>query len=356
MSNAPMMALVVEDDRSWQGILTELLSDAGLQVETAATLEQALPLIRARAHRIAVLDLSLEGSDPHNREGLQVLEAVRRSDPGCAAILLTGFATVELAVNVLTEAGAFSCLRKEAFSRAQFRELVQKALRLPPPLSPSPSEPSAPAVPSPATSTPAGAPIGGTALVAEDDAGWRSILTELLSGAGYRVLAAAGFGEALGLLRREKFNLAIVDLTLTPGLPGSPEEAQDGRRLLSISRTARIPTIVLSGTSDPDGVQQTFTEYEVFAYLSKQAFDRRAFLETVQAARSSGPAQAGELNRLTDREWEVLELLAQGMTNKEIASRLVITTNTVKRHLKSIFEKLDIHTRAAAAAKAARLG
>lgn len=356
MSNPPMMALVVEDDRSWQGILTELLTDAGLQVETASTLEQALPLIRARAHRIAVLDLSLEGSDPHNRDGLQVLEAVRRSDPGCAAILLTGFATVELAVNVLTEAGAFSCLRKEAFSRAQFRELVQKALRLPPQLSQSPNEPDLPAALSPVAPVPAGTPSGGTALVAEDDAGWRSILTELLSGGGYRVLAAAGFGEALGLLRREKFNLAIVDLTLTPGLPGSPEESQDGRRLLSISRTARIPTIVLSGTADPDGVQQTFTEYEVFAYLAKQTFDRRAFLQTVQAARSSGPAQAGELNRLTDREWEVLELLAQGMTNKEIASRLVITTNTVKRHLKSIFEKLDIHTRAAAAAKAARLG
>jgi DNA-binding NarL/FixJ family response regulator len=47
-----------------------------------------------------------------------------------------------------------------------------------------------------------------------------------------------------------------------------------------------------------------------------------------------------------------LELLAQGMTNKEIADSLVISTNTVKRHLKAIFEKLDIHTRSAAAAKA----
>lgn len=351
-----MLALVVEDDRSWQGILTELLGDAGLQVETASTLEEAMPLIRARTHRIAVLDLSLEASDPHNREGLQVLETVRRSDPGCASILLTGFATVELAVNVLTEAGAFSCLRKEAFSRAQFRELVQKALRLPPTLAPIQSASGASAGAPLTTPALAGTAAGGTVLIAEDDAGWRSILAELLSGAGYSVYAAAGFGEALGLLRRVKFNIAIVDLTLTPGLPGSPEEAQDGRRLLSISRTARIPTIVLSGSADPEGVQATFTEYEVFAYLAKQTFDRRAFLDTIQAARSSGPAQAGELNKLTDREWEVLELLAQGMTNKEIASRLVITTNTVKRHLKSIFEKLDIHTRAAAAAKVARLG
>ena len=46
-------------------------------------------------------------------------------------------------------------------------------------------------------------------------------------------------------------------------------------------------------------------------------------------------------------------MLAQGLTNKEIAERLVITTNTVKRHLKAIFEKLDVHTRSAATAKAA---
>ena len=39
------------------------------------------------------------------------------------------------------------------------------------------------------------------------------------------------------------------------------------------------------------------------------------------------------------------------MTNKEIAEALVITSNTVKRHLKAIFEKLKIHTRSAAAAK-----
>ena len=63
-----------------------------------------------------------------------------------------------------------------------------------------------------------------------------------------------------------------------------------------------------------------------------------------------------ELQLLTDREREVLALLAGGMTNKEIAETLVITTNTVKRHLKAVFEKLDIHTRSAAAAKAINAG
>jgi len=60
-----------------------------------------------------------------------------------------------------------------------------------------------------------------------------------------------------------------------------------------------------------------------------------------------------KLSALTDREHEVLDLLAQGLTNKEIAEKLYITTNTVKRHLKAIFEKLDVHTRSAATAKVA---
>ena len=48
----------------------------------------------------------------------------------------------------------------------------------------------------------------------------------------------------------------------------------------------------------------------------------------------------------------MFDLMAKGMTNKEIADSLVITSNTVKRHLKAIFEKLEVHTRSAAAAKA----
>jgi DNA-binding NarL/FixJ family response regulator len=93
----------------------------------------------------------------------------------------------------------------------------------------------------------------------------------------------------------------------------------------------------------------------VFACLTKQTFQRRVFLQTITEAREASRADS-ELNVLTAREHEVLELLARGMTNKEIAQVLVITTNTVKRHLKSIFGKLDVHTRSAAAAKAVSAG
>jgi DNA-binding NarL/FixJ family response regulator len=58
--------------------------------------------------------------------------------------------------------------------------------------------------------------------------------------------------------------------------------------------------------------------------------------------------RASEPEALTQREREVLALLAAGLTNKEIAARLVISPNTVQSHLKAIFGKLGVATRAAA--------
>ena len=52
-----------------------------------------------------------------------------------------------------------------------------------------------------------------------------------------------------------------------------------------------------------------------------------------------------DLESLTDREGDVLDLLVQGLTNNQIAERLVISPNTVKRHLKAIFAKLGVSTR-----------
>jgi DNA-binding NarL/FixJ family response regulator len=360
-------ALIVEDDHSWQQLLSEILTDAGLTVDIADSVEAAVACLRAVPHRLAIVDLSLSGSDHHNRDGLRVLDAVRHHDPGCVTMLLTGFATVELAVNALTEHGAFTCLRKEAFHRAQFRELVGRALASAPPLGAVPPGPGG-AILDDLVVSKAGAAFReetppGLALVVEDDAGWRSILYELLTDAGYQVRPCISLGEALGCLRREKYVLAVVDLSLVRSTladsslwvksPSGPD--LEGYRLLVSTRAAGIPTIVVSGIATPTEIERAYSEYSVFAYLEKQAFDRDVFLRTVAEARSARRT-GNELDRLTDREREVLNLLAQGMTNKEIAETLVITANTVKRHLKAIFEKLEIHTRAAAAAKAINAG
>ena len=55
------------------------------------------------------------------------------------------------------------------------------------------------------------------------------------------------------------------------------------------------------------------------------------------------------VERLTRREREVLELVAEGRTNAEIGRQLWIASGTVRRHLENVFSKLDVHTRTAAA-------
>src|SRR5687768_12490129 len=225
MMGQTLRALVVEDDHSWQQILSEILSDCGLEVDVAANLGEATLILKSQPHRLAVVDLSLSPNDHNNYDGLRVLDTIRRLDPNCRAILLTGFATVELAVTALTDYGAFTFLRKESFHRSQFRDIVYRIL-VSPPIVTAQTPASAPTL---STSTAKGVtgPLKNPrekALVVEDDAGWRSILEELLVDAGFMVRTCASFGDALGNLRKENYSLAVIDLSLQGrinSLPGN---------------------------------------------------------------------------------------------------------------------------------------
>jgi ATP/maltotriose-dependent transcriptional regulator MalT len=127
----------------------------------------------------------------------------------------------------------------------------------------------------------------------------------------------------------------------------------DGYHVLANTHAAAIATIVVSGVAAPGDVERAYREFGIVACLEKQAFDRSAFRQTVNDARRVDSAAAGDaLATLTLRERDVLKLLAQGLPNGEIATALVISTNTVKRHLKAIYAKLGVSTRAAATARA----
>lgn len=352
MADNVIRALVVEDDSSWQQLLSEILTDSGLEVDIAENYEDAVERLRAAPHRLAVLDLSLAGTDHNNQDGLQVAEAVRRHDPGCVTIFLTGFATVELAVHVMQEKGAFTCLRKEAFRRSEFRKVVSQALAHIPaaPVAAAPPVNEAPG--RAASPVEEDDPQERRALIVEDDPGWKGLLTELLQDAGYEVLPSSSYVEAIGLLKREPFTLAVLDLSLASSIT---ENNLDGFRLLASTQKAGVPAVVVSGYADPARIEQAYAENLIVACLEKQAFDRKAFLRTVKNIRPLAETDP-VLQSLTDREREVLALLARGLTNKEIAKALTITPNTVKRHLKSLFAKLDVNTRAAASAKAISMG
>jgi DNA-binding NarL/FixJ family response regulator len=360
MNHSNFRVLVVEDDLSWQQILSEILSDSGLEVEVSSNFEEAVNSLKAQPHRLAVVDLSLSPNDHNNYDGLRVLDTIRILDPDCRTILLTGFATVELAVTALSEYGAFTFLRKENFHRGQFREIVNRAMASAPQTfhsnSPANIKTESTTAPNLSILQPQPISIIGRAIVVEDDAGWRSIIEELLVDSGYSVCTCRSFGEAISYLRREKFSVAIVDLSLNGTFTYSDGQkfigdSLQGYQLLSTTRASGLPTIVVSGVASPEEIKRAYSEQSIFAYLEKQSFDRASFRRLLEEVRISDTFKS-ELSILTGREREVLDLLAQGMTNKDIADKLFITINTVKRHLKAIFEKLDVHTRSAAAAKA----
>jgi DNA-binding NarL/FixJ family response regulator len=339
-------ALIVEDDNAWQQIMSEILSDCGLEVDAADGLDPAVAALKKQPHRLAVVDLSLSPNDHNNTDGLRVLENIRRLDPDCKPILLTGFATVEVAVAALTEYGAFTFLQKESFNRGQFKEIIHRILAS----APQTGEKAEPIVSVAEKTSAAGT---SKALIVDDDAGWRSILEDLLGDTGFQSQPCASFGEALAWLRKAQFTLAVIDLSLNETAPKQDGREPNGYQLLALARERNIPTVVISGFSEPEEIQRIYKRFSIAAYIEKQAFDRATFKRIVEDIRNS-PVPGGKLASLTDREREVLDLLAQGLTNKEIADKLVITTNTVKRHLKAIFEKLDVHTRSAATAKVTR--
>ena len=94
----------------------------------------------------------------------------------------------------------------------------------------------------------------------------------------------------------------------------------------------------------------------VFAGQSRLSPSMAAKLLQEFAAMSKRAAEARQLPapRLTDREMEVLRLVAQGLNNRDIAKELFISENTVKNHIRNILEKLHLHSRMEAVVYAVR--
>jgi LuxR family maltose regulon positive regulatory protein len=85
--------------------------------------------------------------------------------------------------------------------------------------------------------------------------------------------------------------------------------------------------------------------------------EREARKHLVAQTVSQVPSTAESLLApLTERELDVLHLLAEGLSNKEIATRLVVAPSTVKQHLKNIYNKLDVHSRIQAVERGRELG
>ncbi|HET6656470.1 MAG TPA: response regulator transcription factor [Gaiellaceae bacterium] len=198
-------------------------------------------------------------------------------------------------------------------------------------------------------------PNGGGVLVVDDDPAFRAFLVETLSGAGYATSEAGSGREATLVARRARPSLVILDLKL-PDISGH----EVCRRFRDLYGEA-LPIVVISGvkTDDLDRVAGLLVGAD--DYLAKPieadellAHIRRVALRSGALLTATGPNPVQD--KLTPREQQVLQMLADGLAQNEIAAALVISPKTVGTHLQRIMSKLEVHSRAQAVAVAHRFG
>jgi DNA-binding NarL/FixJ family response regulator len=185
---------------------------------------------------------------------------------------------------------------------------------------------------------------------------WREAVARDLSEAGHEVVATAGDGgEAVRRAPAARPEVAVVDLQL-PVLSG----VEVTRALVA----GGVRVLVLSASGEQADVLEA-VKAGATGYLVKSA-SREELLSAVEATArgeavftpglaglvlgeyrrlSAAPASADDTPRLTERETEVLRMVAKGLSYKDIAARLVLSHRTVQNHVQNTLNKLQLHNR-----------
>jgi DNA-binding NarL/FixJ family response regulator len=189
---------------------------------------------------------------------------------------------------------------------------------------------------------------GGPIAIVDDDPGMCELLQVLLREAGHDVLVLESGRDAVELLVRERPSLVVLDVNL-PGFSGY--EVCRGLRE-RVGET--LPILFLSGDRIEAHDRVAGLLIGGDDYLVKP-FSADELLARVHALLRRQTAN-GRAAHLTPREHEVLELLADGHAQQDIARLLAISRKTVGTHIERILSKLGVHSRAQAVAVAYRDG
>jgi len=201
-------------------------------------------------------------------------------------------------------------------------------------------------------------------LIADDHPLYRDAL-ELVVNDVYptaTIVSCASQAEVLDVVRNDdSFDLILLDLKL-------PDATGFTCLTLIRNRTSVTPIVIVSGVEDPRTMREAI-EYGATGYLPKSS-TRTTMRNALQLVMSGGvfmPASAvssswlrcsaprqtkssdSEHSSLTERQQTVLELMAEGKSNKAIANELSITEITVKAHVSAILRKLGVSNRVQAA-------
>ena len=189
------------------------------------------------------------------------------------------------------------------------------------------------------------------------------MIAEALDDAGYTVLVATDGATALQRVERVIPDAVLLDACM-PGMDGF----ETCRRLKQAPGMRTVPVIFMTGLAETErlveGLSAGGVDYLVKPVVPDELVARlqahlRVAREMNAAMRSRGedaaPAAVLLPNPLTQREMDVLQWVACGKTNRDVAEILGMSPRTVNKHLEHIYEKLGVETRTAAVAQFARL-
>ncbi|MFA6056021.1 MAG: response regulator transcription factor [Thermodesulfovibrionales bacterium] len=191
-------------------------------------------------------------------------------------------------------------------------------------------------------------------IVADDHIIFRQGLLKLLQFAeGITVVGETGEGkEALAMVVKESPDIAVLDISM-PGLSGI-EIAQElqvrgsGAKVICLTMHNDVLTAKKALTFGVSGYILKDDAFEDLLYAIKAVASGRKFISPSISDKilHSSHLKVVEKNILTEREREILKLIASGLTNKKIADKLSISVKTVETHRSRILQKLDFHTTA----------
>ena len=184
-------------------------------------------------------------------------------------------------------------------------------------------------------------------LIADDDRDSRLLVSQVLKRAGYATHEVKSGEEALTAAKRERPLLVVIE-ALLPGLSG-----YEVCRELKDEFGEALPIFFVSGTRTEPGDRAAGLLLGGDDYLVKP-FDPGELLARGRRLLPPRPEGAKTAHHLTKREIDVLSLLAEGLTQAEIAEKLFISPRTVGKHIEHILAKLGVHSRTQAVALALR--
>ena len=189
-------------------------------------------------------------------------------------------------------------------------------------------------------------------LLVDDDAASRELLCAILDGVGYTTVQAATGEVALTLAAEHEPTAAILDVRL-PGISGYEVCRQLRERF-----GEKLPIVFVSGerAESEDRVAGLMIGADDYLVKPFSPDELVARIQRLLVRTAPADADADNWVELTPREWEVLNLLAEGLSQNAIANELYISPKTVATHIQRILGKLGVHSRAAAVAKAFGLG